>query len=30
VELLVNRSAAEPGDYIVLDDLQACLSGAGR
>jgi HAD superfamily hydrolase (TIGR01509 family) len=30
VEVLVNRSAAEPGDYIVLDDLQACLSGAGR
>jgi HAD superfamily hydrolase (TIGR01509 family) len=30
VEVLVNRSAAEPGDYIVLDDLRACLSGAGR
>jgi HAD superfamily hydrolase (TIGR01509 family) len=30
VEVLANRGAAEPGDYIVLDDLQACLSGADR
>jgi HAD superfamily hydrolase (TIGR01509 family) len=30
VEVLVNRGAAEPGDYLTLDDLQACLSGAGR
>jgi HAD superfamily hydrolase (TIGR01509 family) len=28
VEVLVNRVAAEPGDYLTLDDLQACLSGA--
>jgi HAD superfamily hydrolase (TIGR01509 family) len=30
VEVLANRSAAEPGDYLTLDDLRACLSGAGR
>ena len=30
VEVLANRGAAEPGDYLTLDDLQACLSGAGR
>jgi HAD superfamily hydrolase (TIGR01509 family) len=30
VEVLVNRCAAEPGDCLTLDDLQACLSGAGR
>jgi HAD superfamily hydrolase (TIGR01509 family) len=29
-EVLVNRGTAEPGDYLTLDDLQACLSGAGR
>jgi HAD superfamily hydrolase (TIGR01509 family) len=30
IEVLVNRGAAEPGDYLTLDDLRACLSGAGR
>jgi HAD superfamily hydrolase (TIGR01509 family) len=30
VEVLVNRGTAEPGEYLTLDDLQACLSGAGR
>jgi HAD superfamily hydrolase (TIGR01509 family) len=30
IEVLVNRSAAEPGDYLTLDDLRACLSGARR
>jgi HAD superfamily hydrolase (TIGR01509 family) len=30
LEVLVNRGAAEPGDYLTLDDLRACLSGAGR
>ena len=24
-EILANRSPAEPGQYITLDDLQACL-----
>jgi HAD superfamily hydrolase (TIGR01509 family) len=30
VEVLVNRGTAEPGEYLTLDDLQVCLSGAGR
>ena len=26
IEVLANRCAAVPGDYLTLDDLRACLS----
>ena len=29
VEVLANRSRARPGSYLTLDDLRACLEGAG-
>ena len=28
IEVLANRGAAKPGDYLTLDDLAACLSSA--
>jgi HAD superfamily hydrolase (TIGR01509 family) len=28
IEVLANRSAAKPGDYLTLDDLAACLEGS--
>jgi beta-phosphoglucomutase-like phosphatase (HAD superfamily) len=31
IEVLANRGAARPGDYVTLGDLQECIrSGAGR
>ncbi|MEU4236147.1 HAD-IA family hydrolase [Actinoplanes sp. NPDC026619] len=30
IEVLANRGAARPGDYLTLDDLRACLSGGDR
>ncbi len=29
IEVLANRSKARPGSYVTLDDLRACLEGAG-
>ena len=29
IEVLANRSKARPGSYLTLDDLRACLEGAG-